>query len=263
MTDKGKVYFVGAGPGDLELLTIKAGRLIESADVIIYTDSLVNPGIEKMAHEGAKIYRSSTMALEEIVGLMVGAVEEGKLVVRLHTGDPALFSAVHEQRALLEEKGIDYEIVPGVSSVFAAAATLKAELTLPGISQTVILTRLEGRTPMPPKEKIADLARHQTTIVLFLSTPQLSVVVNELIEGGYPPETPVAIVARASWEQEMVIRGTLADIENKVKGENIDNPSLVLVGKALDPMIHKSGIAQRSRLYDKSFAHGRRPARKM
>ncbi|MBF8304646.1 MAG: cbiF, partial [Dehalococcoidia bacterium] len=144
MTEKGKVYFVGAGPGDLELLTIKAGRLIESADVIIYTDSLVNPGIEKMAREGAKIYRSSTMALEEIVSVMVGAVEEGKLVIRLHTGDPALFSAVHEQRALLEEKGIDYEIVPGVSSVFAAAATLKAELTLPGISQTVILTRLEG-----------------------------------------------------------------------------------------------------------------------
>lgn len=261
MAVKGKVYFIGAGPGDLELLTIKAKRLIELADVVIYTDSLVNPGVENMARPGAKIYRSSSMTLEEIVDIMIEAVEEGKLVARLHTGDPALFSAVHEQRAILEEKDIDYEIVPGVSSVFAAAATLKAELTLPGISQTVILTRLEGRTPMPPKEKIADLAQHHTTLVLFLSTPQLSTVVNQLIEGGYPPETPVAIVSRASWPQEKVIRGTLDDIESQVKTEDIDNPSIVLVGKALDPSLARSGGAQRSRLYNGKFAHGRRPAR--
>ena len=262
MAQKGKVYFIGAGPGDLDLLTIKAKRLIETSDVIIYADSLVNPGVEKMARAGAKIHRSSTLTLEEIVNIMVEAVEEGKMVARLHTGDPALFSAVHEQRALLEQNGIDYEIVPGVSSVFAAAATLKAELTLPGISQTVILTRLEGRTPMPPKEKIADLARHQATLAIFLSTPQLSVIISQLKEGGYSQETPVAIVARASRPDEKIIRGTLGNIESQINGGDIDNPSIVLVGKALNPMLTKSGISPRSRLYDGSFAHGRRPARK-
>lgn len=262
MDKKGKVYFIGAGPGDLELLTIKAKRLIESADVVIYTDSLVNPGVENMARPGARIYRSSSMTLEEIVDIMIETVKKGKLVARLHTGDPALFSAVHEQRAILEAKDIDYEIVPGVSSVFAAAATLKAELTLPGISQTVILTRLEGRTPMPQREKIADLAQHQTTLILFLSTPQLSEVVKQLVEGGYSKETPVAIVSRASWPQERVIRGTLADIEGQVKAEDIDNPSIVLVGKALDPSLARSESVPKSRLYDASFAHGRRPTRK-
>ncbi|MEK9150447.1 MAG: precorrin-4 C(11)-methyltransferase [Candidatus Desantisbacteria bacterium] len=262
MAEKGKVYFIGAGPGDLELLTIKGKRLVEAADVIIYTDSLVNPDIERMAREGARIHRSSTLTLEEIVNIMVEAVEQGKMVARLHTGDPALFSAVHEQRALLEQKDIDYTIVPGVSSVFAAAATLKAELTLPGICQTVIITRLEGRTPMPPKEKIESLAQHQATLVLFLSTPQLSVVVKQLIEGGYPPETPVAIVARASWPDEKIIRGTLGNIESHVNAEEIDNPSIVLVGKALSPSLSKSEGVPRSRLYDASFSHGRRPAKR-
>ncbi|MBI4288730.1 MAG: precorrin-4 C(11)-methyltransferase [Chloroflexi bacterium] len=262
MSSTGKVYFIGAGPGDLELLTVKGKRLIESANVIIYSDSLINPAVEGLARNGAAIHRSSALTLEEMVDIMVKATEDGKTVARLHTGDPSLFSAVHEQRTLLEEKGIEYEIVPGVSSAFAAAASLKAELTLPGISQTVILSRQEGRTPAPPAEKLMGLASHGATLVLFLSTPYLSTVVKELVEGGYPTDTPVAIVARASWPEEKMVRGTLADIERLAAAANLDNPSIVLVGRALDPKATTTAKTSRSRLYDGGFGHGRRDVRR-
>jgi precorrin-4/cobalt-precorrin-4 C11-methyltransferase len=249
----GKVYFVGAGPGDPELLTLKGKRLLESADVVIYADSLVDPRVCEFAREGAEVYGSSTMHLEEIVGLMVAAVGEGKSVVRLHTGDPSIFGAIAEQTALLEEKGIRYETVPGVSSLFAAAAALNVELTLPEVSQTVIITRREGRTPVPEGQSIKELSKHSATIALFLSAGMLEEVVQELISGGYPENTPVAVVYRASWPDQQILRGTLADIAGLAAG--IKKQALILVGEALNP-IRATGL--NSKLYNRTFGHGRR-----
>lgn len=216
-----KLYFIGAGPGDPELITLKGKRLISEADVIIYAGSLVNPEILKYGKEGAAIYNSATMNLDEVLQVEIEALKAGKKVARVHTGDPAIYGAIQEQMDGLRAAGIpdeDFEVVPGVSSFLATAAALKQEYTLPGISQTVIITRMEGRTPVPPKEKLSLLAAHQATMCIFLSVHAIEKVMETLKEGGYPGDTPVAIVARATWPDQRIFRGTIdtiADILHK------------------------------------------------
>ena len=256
---EGKVYFIGGGPGDPELLTLKAKRIIDSADVIIYADSLVHPSVCDGAKHGAQIIGSKTMTLDEITETMIAAAREGKLVARVQSGDPSIYGAVLEQMRLLEAAGIDYEIVPGVSAAFAAAAVLKTEFTVPEVSQTVIFTRLEGRVAMPSGEKLRDLAAHGCTLVLFLSITRINKVVSELKMGGaYNDDTPVAVVYRVGWEDELVITGTLGDIAPKVKRAGITLQALVLVGAAFDTDIRQlqaAGTAAASHLYSSNYTH--------
>lgn len=267
MTDaKGKVYFIGGGPGDPELLTLKAKRLIESADVIIYADSLVHPSIVQFARPDAAVHGSKVLTLNEIMDLTLQAVEQGKSVARIQSGDPAIYGAILEQMRILEEKGIEYEIIPGVSSAFAAAALLKAELTVPDISQTVIMTRAEGRIPMPQGEQLRDLAAHGCTLVIFLSITRMHRIVRDLRAAGYPKDTPVAVVYRVGWPEEKVIRGTLTDIAAKVREAKITLQALILVGKAVDPSLHQPASAQengatRSHLYSETYTHLYRSSR--
>ena len=258
MTKNGKVYFIGGGPGDPELLTLKAKRIIDSADVIIYADSLVHPSVCEDAKEGAQIIGSKTLTLDEITEMMVGAAREGKLVARVQSGDPSIYGAVLEQMRLLEAAGVEFEIVPGVSAAFAAAAVLKTEFTVPEVSQTVIFTRLEGRVAMPSGEKLHDLARHGCTLVLFLSITRINKVVSELKAGAYDDDTPVAVVYRVGWPDEMVITGTLGDIAPKVKRAGITLQALVLVGAAFSPDIRRleaSEGAATSHLYSSDYTH--------
>ncbi len=246
-----KVYFIGAGPGHPELLTIKAKRIIERADVIIYADSLVNSDICDFAREGVEIHRSASLNLEEITGIIVNAAGKGKMVARLQSGDPAIYGAIREQLDVLDEKGIEYEIIPGVSSLFAAAAALKTELTVPELSQTVIVTRMEGRTPVPASGNLRSLAAHQASMAIFLSASLVEEVVAELIAGGYRPETPAAAVYRASWPDELVLRTTLKNLAEDVKAAGIKKQALILVGNFLNARAGK----QRSKLYDQNFKH--------
>lgn len=250
-----QVFFVGAGPGDLELLTLKAKRLIETADVVVYTDSLVNPEIETFAHEGAEVHRSAGLTLDEICALMIAAVQQGKRVARVHTGDPAIFGAVLEQIVALERAGITWEIIPGVSSMFAAAAALGVEFTIPDLTQTVIVGRMEGRTPVPPREKLRDLAEHQATIVLFLSITLMRKLCDDLLAGGYPEDTPVAVVHKASWPDQKIVVGTLADITERVRAARIASQSIIIVGQVLDPGLREGKGDHRSKLYDPEFTH--------
>lgn len=242
------ISFIGAGPGDPELLTIKGKRLIDSADVIIYAGSLVNPRILEDAKEGAQIYNSASMNLEEVLEVMKKGEEEGKKVVRVHTGDPAVFGAHREQMDALTRMGIEYEVIPGVSSFLAAAAVLKKEYTLPGVSQTVILTRMEGRTPMPPKEKLRDLAKHNSTLIIFLSVDRIEEL-SAVLREEYRPDTPVAVVYKATWEDQKIVQGTLLDIAGKVKEAGIRKTALTVVGDFLGDEY------ELSRLYDKTFTH--------
>lgn len=258
MDKLGKVYFIGGGPGDPELLTLKAKRIIDSADVIIYADSLVHPSVCADAKEGAQVIGSKTLTLDEIAETMVAAAHEGKTVARVQSGDPSIYGAVLEQMRLLESAGVEYEIVPGVSAAFAAAAVLKTEFTVPEVSQTVIFTRLEGRVAMPDGEKLRDLAAHGCTLVLFLSITRINKVVSELKAGAYDDDTPVAVVYRVGWHDEMVITGTLGDIAPKVKRAGITLQALVLVGAAFDPDIRRmeamNGAAS-SHLYSSDYTH--------
>ena len=244
-----KVYFIGAGPGDPELLTIRAKNIIERADVIIYADSLVNPEVCRFAPEKAEIYRSASLKLEEITGIIVKAVGEGKVVARLQSGDPSIYGAIQEQVAVLDEKGIAYEIIPGVSSLFAAAAALKTELTIPELSQTVIITRMEGKTPVPALENFRSLARHQASMAIFLSASLIERVVAGLLAGGYPPETPAAVVYKASWQDEVMLRTTLKKLVAEVKASGIKKQALILVGAFLGAKEKKP----RSKLYSRGF----------
>ncbi|MCH9016201.1 MAG: precorrin-4 C(11)-methyltransferase [Chloroflexi bacterium] len=246
-----QVYFIGAGPGDPELLTIKAKNIIERADVIIYADSLINPEVCSFAREGAEIHRSASLTLEEMTGIIASAIKQGKVVARLQSGDPSIYGAIQEQMAALDEKGIDYEIIPGVSSLFAAAASLKTELTVPELSQTVIITRMGGRTPVPALENLKSLAAHQSSMAIFLSASLIQEVVAELLAGGYHPDTPAAIVYRASWEDEIVVRTTLNDLAAQMKTSGIRKQALILVGAFLN----SKDSDLRSRLYDKDFKH--------
>lgn len=240
------VSFIGAGPGDPELLTLKGKRIIDSADVIIYAGSLVNPAVLSGAKEGAVIYNSAAMHLDEVIQVMKEAEEKGLKVARVHTGDPAIFGAHREQMDKLDELGIEYEVIPGVSSFLATAAVLKKEYTLPGVSQTVILTRMEGRTPMPPKEKLLDLARHNATMIIFLSVGMLEEM-SEILRQAYAPETPVAVVYKATWEDQKIVQGNLRDIAKKVKEAGIHKTALTVVGDFL------GNEYELSKLYDKTF----------
>lgn len=242
------IYFVGAGPGDPELITVKGKRLIEQADVIVYAGSLVNPQVLAGAKAEAEIYNSAVMTLEEVLAVMERGESEGRRVVRVHTGDPSIYGAHREQMDALEQKGIAFEVVPGVSSFLAAAAALKKEYTLPGVSQTVILTRAGGRTPVPEKEQIEELAAHQATMVIFLSAAQIGELCVRL-RGEYPEHTPAAVVYKASWEDQMIIRGTLADLADKTKEAGIRKTALVVVGRFLGDEY------ELSRLYAQSFSH--------
>ena len=197
MTDpKGKIYFIGGGPGDPELLTLKAKRLIEEADVVVYADSLVHPSIVEFARSDAEVHGSRTLNLEQIMEIMLTAVREGKTVARIQSGDPAVYGAILEQMRVLEKEKVDYEIIPGVSAAFAAAAVLKAELTVPDVSQTIIMTRAQGRVAMPPKEQLQDLAAHRCSLVIFLGITRMTGIVRQLKAAGYPEETAVAVVYR-------------------------------------------------------------------
>ena len=261
----GKVYFVGGGPGDPELLTLKAKRIIESADLVIYADSLVHPSIVDFARPEAEIRGSKGLTLPEIMDLTVDAANQGKTVARVQSGDPAIYGAILEQMRLLEQEGIEYEIIPGVSSAFAAAALLKAELTVPEVSQTVIMTRAEGRISMPPREQLRDLAAHGCTLVIFLSVTRITRIVRELRAAGYAKETPVAVVYRVGWPDQQVFRGTLADIAAKVKEAKITLQALILVGQALDPSLRQArppdAAPAASHLYSEDYTHRYRRSR--
>ena len=249
------VYFIGAGPGDPELLTVKGQRLIQRADVIIYADSLVHPGICAGARPEAEIHGSSTLPLERILELMIGAARAGKVVARVQSGDPGLYGAIHEQMVALDRAGIAYEIIPGVSSAFAAAAALGAELTVPEIAQSVIFTRVGGRTGLPPNEQLAAFARHGTTMALFLSIAMIDRVVAELLAGGYPPETPVAVVHRVTWEDQSILRGTLATVADQVRAAKLAKQALIMVGPVFDPQLHQQAAENHSHLYDATYTH--------
>lgn len=248
--ERGKVYFIGAGPGDPELLTLKAKRIIEKADVLIYAGSLVNPQILTYKKNEAVSHNSASMNLKEIVALISKEIKKGKTVARIHSGDPAIYGAIQEQITFLEKNDISYEIIPGVSSVFASAAALKKELTVPDLSQTLILTRISGRTKVPSRESIARLAQPQATMAIFLSITQIKKVVEQLLT-SYPPETPIAVVYKASWPDEKVVKGTLATIAQKVRSAAIKRQAIILVGRTLGDSI--GGL--RSKLYDEGFTH--------
>ena len=243
------VFFVGAGPGDPELITVKGQRLLGQADIIIYAGSLVNPALLSLAKNGAAIYNSASMTLDEVIAVMEQGVKDNKLVVRLHTGDPSIYGAIQEQMDKLAASNIGFEVIPGVSSFLATAAALKQEYTLPDVSQTVIITRLEGRTPVPEKEKLVKLASHEATMCIFLSVHMLDNVVKELIDGGYTKETPVAIVQKASWPDQKIYRSTLENIAQIARENQIDRTAMIVVGKVL------STDYALSRLYAPEFGH--------
>ncbi len=249
----GKVFFVGTGPGDPELITVKGMRLLKDADLVVYAGSLVREKVLLWCEKSPEIRNSASMSLGEITSAMVEAAKSGKSVVRLHTGDPSLYGALREQADILEREGVDYEVVPGVCSAFASAASLKRELTLPGVTQTVIFTRVEGRTPVPEKERLSALASHGATICIFLSVAMMDEVVRELSAGGYRQDTPVAVVYRASWEDERTVKGTLADIAKKVGDAGITRQAMIIVGDAIG-----ENPGENSKLYDAGFSHGYR-----
>ena len=206
------VVFVGAGPGAVDLITVRGQAFLKEADIVIYAGSLVNPELLKLCGPDCEIYNSAYMTLEEVIQVMEEGVRKEKRIVRLHTGDPSLYGAIKEQTDILEEKGIPYEICPGVSSFCGAAAALQAEYTLPGISQSVVITRMAGRTSVPEKESIQSLAAHQATMVIFLSAGLLKELQQALIEGGYPEDTPAAVVYKATWEDEKVCRCKVCEL---------------------------------------------------
>ena len=250
MSEKNPIYFVGAGPGDPELITVKGQRLLAEAELVVFAGSLVPRRlVESLA---AEVHDSAPLHLDEIITLMSTAWKQGKKVVRLHTGDPAIYGAIREQMCQLDKENIPYLVVPGVSSATATAATLKAELTLPEVSQTVIITRRAGRTPVPEGEDLPSLASHQATMLILLSVGMIDKVVDDLLAGGYPDTTPVSVVEKVSWPEERVIRGTIADIAAKVNEAGITKTAIIAVGEAFG----QGDLTAVSKLYDKGFAHG-------
>lgn len=241
------VHFIGAGCGAADLITLRGKKLLEDADVIIYAGSLVNPELLKYADLECEIHNSAEMTLDEVISVIKKAEKSGKNTVRLHSGDPSIFGAVREQMDCLDSLGISYDICPGVSSFCGAAAALKAEYTLPEVSQTVILTRMTGRTPVPESESIESLAAHHSTMVIFLSTGLLNELSEKLIKGGYSPETPAAIVYKASWEDEKICRCTVSDLAETAKKNSITKTALITVGDFLGDSYSLS------KLYDASF----------
>jgi len=260
MAETQVVTFVGAGPGDPELITVKGQKALQQAEVVIYAGSLVNPALlDDLAPEVA-VQDSASLTLDEVIALMEQAVADGKRVVRLHTGDPALYGAIQEQMELLDERGIGYRVIPGVTAAFAAAASLAQELTLPGLSQSVVLSRRAGRTPVPDSEALERIAAVGGTLVLYLSVGMLDEVVAELLAGGvFTPQTPAIVVSRASWPDEQHVHGTLETIAARVATAGITRQAVIMVGEVLD--IRERGKVQKSKLYDPGFSHGYRQGR--
>lgn len=249
-----KVRFVGCGPGDPELITVKAKRLISEARTVVYSGSLVPGPIVDMCGN-AQLHDASGLVREQITDLLYEGAKAGP-TVRLHDGDPAVYGAIREQIDALAGMGVESEVVPGVTALLAASAALGAQLTLPGVTQTVVLTRAESRTKVPERESVRSLAEHGATMAFYLSVHLLPDIVKEALAGGCPPSTPAAVVYRASWPDQAVVRGTLADIAAKTREARITRTAVVLVGEALDPESY-----EHSRLYDKEFSHGYRKAR--
>ena len=241
------VHFVGAGSGAADLITLRGKRLLETADVVIYAGSLVNPELLEYTRSDCEIYNSAVMTLDEVIKVMEQAENNGKTVIRLHTGDPSVYGAIREQMDRLDSLGIAYDVCPGVSSFCGAAAALKAEYTLPDVSQTVILTRMSGRTPVPERESIESLASHNATMVIFLSTGMLDELSERLIKGGYTADTPAAIVYKATWKDEKVFRCTVGTLAQTAKQNNITKTALITVGYFL------GDIRSLSKLYSADF----------
>ncbi len=242
------IHFVGAGSGAADLITLRGKKFLEEADVVIYAGSLVNPQLLEYTKQGCNIYNSAKMTLEEVLEVMTAAEEEGKTTVRLHTGDPCLYGAIREQMDVLDERGIAYDYCPGVSSFCGAASALNLEYTLPNVSQSVIITRMAGRTPVPEKESIESFAAHHATMVIFLSTGLLEELSKRLIEGGYEPDTPAAIVYKATWEDEKSFVCTVETLAQTAKENGITKTALMIIGNAV---AHNS--YERSKLYDPGF----------
>ncbi len=251
------VHFVGAGPGAVDLITVRGMELIKKTDVIIYAGSLVNPQLLEYAQKDAEVYNSAKMTLEEVLEVMERADTEGKDVVRLHTGEPSIYGAVREQMDALDKKHILYDSCPGVSACFGAAASLNLEYTLPEVSQTLIITRLEGKTKVPEKEKMKELASHGASMAIYLSAGMLDKLSKELVEGGYSSDTPAALVYKATWPEEKKIICTIGELSDVAKKEGITKTAIVLVGNVID----KSGY-ERSKLYDPTFSTEYRSATK-
>jgi precorrin-4/cobalt-precorrin-4 C11-methyltransferase len=251
----GKVWFIGAGPGAPDLLTIRGARLIAEADVVIWARSLVHQGVLEHASSGAEIVESTTIPLEGVRDLYERAAREDLLVARVHSGDPSLYGAVMEQIELCEEIGLDWEMVPGVSSLGAAAASIGRELTVPEVSQSVIVTRRASRTPMPNNEDIRSFAAHGTTMAIFLSAAKPRALQEELLEGGYAPETPCAVVYRATWPDERVVECRLEELADRVREAGFTRQALILVGPGL------AAGGTRSHLYSPAFSHMFRQAK--
>ncbi|GAA0345971.1 cobalt-precorrin-4 methyltransferase [Morganella psychrotolerans] len=252
--DHQKVWFVGAGPGDISLITLKGYRILQQADIVIYAGSLINTELLDYCKDGVVSYDSAGMTLDDIITVMVDGVKSNKLVVRLQTGDLSIYGSIREQGEVLNEHNIGFSAIPGVSSFLGAAAELGVEYTVPEVSQSLIITRIEGRTPMPPKESLRSFAAHQTSMAIFLSVQDISGVVEQLTEGGYPIETPVAVVYKATWPDCQVLRSTLEDITVAVRNAKIRKTALILVGPFLGNEYHYS------KLYDAGFSHEYRKA---
>ena len=250
------IHFVGAGCGAADLITLRGKKMLEEADVIIYAGSLVNPELLSWKKECCEVYNSAKMTLEEVFAVMKQAEADGKTTVRLHTGDPSVYGAIREQMDLLNEAGIDYDVVPGVSSFCGAAAALKMEYTLPDIAQSVVITRMAGRTPVPERESVRSFAAHRTTMVLFLSAGLLDKASEELIAGGYDPKTPAAIVYKASWPDERTYICTVDTLYECAKENEVSKTALIIVGDA----VAQTGY-RRSDLYNPAFETGFRPAK--
>ena len=250
-----EVFFVGCGPGDPELITVKAKKLIQKADIVVYSGSLIPELILKLCKKG-KLYDAAKLVREEIFDLLYNNAKKDKLVIRLHDGDPSIYGAIKEQIDNLEEKGIKSIVVPGVTAFLASAAALGTQLTLPGVTQTIIITRVESRTKVPKREKISALAQHKATLIFYLSVHLLSKLVKESISGGYKKSTPVAVVYRASWNDQKIIKGTLNDIVKKIQNEKITRTAIVIISDVIEPESYEY-----SKLYNKEFSHGYRKAR--
>jgi len=252
----GKVSFIGAGPGDPELITIKAVKLIKKADIILYAGSLVPKEVitEYSDLEDDKIINTAGLTIEETHAIVKKGAEQGKNIARLHTGDPSIYGAINEQMSLLDRDGITYEVIPGISSAMAAAAALKTELTVPGSTQTIIFTRIEGRTPVPESEKLSSLAAHGASIIVFLSAHMVDKVTKEL-STHYSPDTPAAIVYRVGWPDSKVLQMKLEEVPKVMKAEKIERQALIMVGPGLTKEKH---LLEKSKLYDKNFHHGYR-----
>lgn len=249
------VHFVGAGPGDVELITLKGYRLLQQADIVIYAGSLVNPALLDYCSKDCELFDSASMNLQEIIEVMVAGVAANKKVVRLQTGDFSIYGSIREQIEELNKQQISYTCTPGVSSFLGAASALGVEYTVPEVSQSVIITRMAGRTPVPAKESIRSLAQHHTSMVIFLSVQSVKQVVRELLAGGYTDKTPAAVVYKATWPEEQQIQGTLGTIAERVEEAGISKTALIMVGDFLGEEFHYS------KLYDAYFPHEYREAK--